>query len=212
MNPMKQGVPRGSDGKIKTSYRLAQKKQKAAQEEHNVRAVARLRRLKVIIAALLEDGFLESPCGQMWILEDPVRIDATEYEAASRMHRILINYDRLVLGVNRSVKAQNLAAARGSSVRNEPDPEAVREASAKLMEVEGILGRAGPDVACATKALVRGEDWRRRVGVGILGLRALCKAWGLYDLPEPALKREVRKLRTKSEPAAATAQIAHNVG
>lgn len=191
--PKKENVERGANGAIKSSSKAsyATRLAKKEQADRNAAAVVKWARMKEVMMKLAVDPLLQSPCGQMLLIEHPARLNAAEMAAAERLLEILNDYDVIVLGVRRSAQAQDIVSVKGGNLGAGPSPEAVKRASDKFMEAEGILGRAGPGVASAAKALVRDEDWRHRLDNAVAGLKALAREWGLREVPEPKIKRAI---------------------
>lgn len=204
--PRKEGVERGETGRIKSSVYTVQQSRKSAQQDADARALGRWRAARAIVETLLPDTRLATPLGKMLLLGAPFSINEAEFEAGSRLFKIMERYDRIFLGVGRTAKAQDIGAERGSALTLGPDPWLIekivadyRAAEAAFFKIskaevrlaDGTQFACGPgaDIIGATKALVRGEDWERRAGVAIVGLKALARHWGLDEVPKAKIRR-----------------------
>lgn len=191
--PKKEGVERGSTGKITTAAYLAakaaKKAEKKAEYDRNSADVVKWARMCAIIRELAFDARLSGVCGRMMLMERPARLSVKEFAASVRLYGILMDYDRLVLGLNRSIQAQNMNKAVGISCSIDAPSESVKAAAARWIEVQGVMATAGKDCPSATMALVREEQWEGRIPLAIAGLRALAQHWGISEVQESKVKR-----------------------
>lgn len=214
--PRRDGVERGAGGKIKTAVYTVEQTQRAKKADEDVLALARWRAAKIVVEKMLAEPRLASPIGRMFLLGAPLQISEAEFEAGVRFGKILDAYDRIILGVVRDPKAQDVNAARGRALRDGPSDDLVsqtignlqqaekglfnvREATVKMADASEIRLGPGADLVNATKALVRGEDWERRAAFGVVGLKALARFWGLDAAPPTKVRRAGERMQFAPE-------------
>ena len=186
-----EGVERGSTGQIKTAEKNARRLAQKEIVDRNAAEVVKWARMAYVIRELAVDPRMGSVCGRMLLIERPARLNAKEFEASVRLLGVLDDYDRIVLGVKRAAQAQDVNKTVGLSCGSETPQAAIKAASARWIEAQGVMAAAGHGCASATMALVREEAWENRLGLAIAGLRALAHHWKIADVPEPRIKRAV---------------------
>lgn len=214
--PRREGVERGATGKIKTGVYLVEQSKASAKAAEDIHSLARWRAARIIVERMLQEPKLASPLGRMFLLGVPIKISKAEFEAGVRFGQILDAYDRVVLGINRDPKAQDINGARGRALREGPGEDEVNRAISNfshaeqaLFDVREALVRMadgveiplgpGADLVNATKALVRGDDWERRAAFAVVGLKALARYWSLDGVQETKIRRAGERLNFAPE-------------
>lgn len=195
--PRRVDAPRDDKGRILRRYHRAM-----ADAPGNLNRWNRIRDVLVDQADQPELGTL---LGRAFIIGDPVKISAAEFEAGERFAAILDAYDGIVLGITRSIRSPDFGTSvdgsgAGEGVR-EPTQDVITEITNSMMEAERVLGEAGPGVASATKALCRDES--AALGrLASLGLQALADYWKIDGAAVEKRRERTAKRRNRENDVA----------
>jgi hypothetical protein len=202
------GVERGAGGEIKTAVKNAERR---VGKDARIQSVVAAQRAKMIVDALIRDQRLSSTLGQMLLLGSPRAITAQVYAAGEHAAKVLIAYDRIVLGVTRSPSGQFLDG-RGKSIAEPPTKEQVEDATKQFMRVEKALGAARmPGCASAVKRLLRGEAVTLdQIDLAVLGLKNVAKEFGFDAIDANQARRGALRHRFIGEENLAEAVALEN--
>ena len=171
--------------------------EKSAQREKDIDGLARWRRARAIVEALIRDPRLSTPLGRMLLLGAPRAISEELFEAGVRGGRVLERYDMLVLGVRRGPAIVSLSGGGGRTLKDDPQNCDVRDATDALMRLEGVLGGVKFFGAKdAAKRLMRGEEMAPEdASRAVEGLKALALHYRLTGLSADQIRHRARRFR-----------------
>lgn len=187
----KENQPRDASGRI-NHYQAKKVRDEVVRDD--ARSVARWARLRDIMSHLIRDPRLGTLMGKMMILQSPLAITPAQFEAGCRLAQRLEEYDVQVLGVRRSVAAQDVNKAGGKSLSAGISSEEAKAITNRMMECEGALAQRCADRGASCKALVQGSGSIPSFSDAVAGLDELAKLWALDKLPPDRIRREGDKL------------------
>lgn len=223
-------APRGSSGRIKTSFyrqnRTALREQIAGQAKVDADAIRgwRLQQHLALRSAL--DPRMNTVLGRMLVWGDPARIGPEEMEAGQRVAQLLFEYERKILGTVSTPQAIDMARVRGLALTDD-DPARIariRESYGRLTESLGSRRRQGFEAGNA--ASVRRGEWYAsaqmralrqlcfedeapaEINLAIEALRIVADDMRLYD----NANQRVRRWRDGEAQAAVDARVLHPEG